>query len=65
MKQFILLIIIIIWAIYSYDKSSVKNEVEEQVEHSQELHDSALLMLEEIHGINDSLIDVYFPIDTM
>jgi len=62
MKQFILLIIIILWAIYSYDKSSIKHEVEEQVEHSHQLHDSALLMLDDIHHINDSLIDVYFPI---
>jgi hypothetical protein len=62
MKQLILLIIVILWAIFSYDKSTIKNEIDEQVEHSTQLHDSALLMLEEIHDVNDSLIDVYFPI---
>ena len=65
MKYLVILAIIILWAVFSYDKSTIKNEVDEQLEHSTHLHDSAILMLEEIHGINDSLIDVYFPIDTM
>ena len=35
--------------------------IEEQMEESKELHDSAMVLLKEIHEKNDSLIDKYFP----
>ena len=35
--------------------------IEEQIEESEALHDSAMVLLKEIHDGNDSLIDKYFP----
>ena len=35
--------------------------IEEQIEESEALHDSAMALLKEIHDKNDSLIDAYFP----
>jgi hypothetical protein len=37
-------------------------EVEQELEHATELHDSALLMLKDISKANDSLVNVYFPL---
>jgi len=37
-------------------------EVEKELEHATELHDSALLMLKDISKANDSLVNVYFPL---
>jgi hypothetical protein len=42
------------------NESTVK--VDEQLECSHHLHDSAMLILNEIAHTNDSLVDVYFPI---
>jgi hypothetical protein len=35
--------------------------IEEQIEESEALHDSAMILLKELHHKNDSLIDKYFP----
>jgi hypothetical protein len=35
--------------------------IEEQIEESEDLHDSAMVLLKELHDKNDSLIDKYFP----
>jgi hypothetical protein len=35
--------------------------IEEQIEESEALHDSAIILLKELHDKNDSLIDKYFP----
>ena len=35
--------------------------IEEQIEESESLHDSAMVLLKELHDKNDSLIDKYFP----
>jgi hypothetical protein len=37
-------------------------EVEKEIQHATELHDSALLMLKDISKANDSLVNVYFPL---
>jgi hypothetical protein len=37
-------------------------EIEQELEHATELHDSALLMLKDITEVNDSLVNVYFPL---
>jgi hypothetical protein len=37
-------------------------EIEQEIEHATELHDSALLMLKDISKANDSLVNVYFPL---
>jgi hypothetical protein len=40
---------------------SIEEKVDIQLEQSEALHDSAMLILQEIHDKNDSLIDAYFP----
>ena len=35
--------------------------IEEQLEESEALQDSAMVLLKELHDKNDSLIDAYFP----
>jgi hypothetical protein len=40
---------------------SIEESVDIQLEQSEALHDSAMLILQEIHDKNDSLIDAYFP----
>ena len=35
--------------------------IEEKIEESEALHDSAMILLKELHDKNDSLIDKYFP----
>jgi hypothetical protein len=37
-------------------------ELEKELEHATKLHDSALLMLKDITEVNDSLVNVYFPL---
>ena len=37
--------------------------IEEQIEESESLHDSAMVLLKELHEKNDSLLDKYFPKD--
>jgi hypothetical protein len=37
-------------------------ELEKELEHATQLHDSALLMLKDITEVNDSLVNVYFPL---
>jgi hypothetical protein len=37
-------------------------EIEKELEHATQLHDSALLMLKDITEANDSLVNVYFPL---
>ncbi len=42
-------------------RPTIEEKVEEQIEESQEMHDSAMKMLVEIHEANDSLlIQKYF-----
>ena len=40
---------------------SIEEKIDIQLEQSEALHDSAMLILQEIHNKNDSLIDAYFP----
>jgi hypothetical protein len=40
---------------------SIEEKVDIQLEQSEALHDSAMLILQEIHEKNDSLLDAYFP----
>jgi hypothetical protein len=40
---------------------TIEEKVDVQLEQSEALHDSAMLILQEIHDKNDSLIDAYFP----
>ena len=40
---------------------SIEEKIDIQLEQSEALHDSAMLILQEIHDKNDSLIDAHFP----
>jgi hypothetical protein len=40
---------------------TIEEKVDVQLEQSEALHDSAMLILQEIHEKNDSLLDAYFP----
>ena len=40
---------------------SIEEKVDIQLEQSEALHDSAMLILQEIHEKNDSLLDAHFP----
>ena len=40
---------------------SIEEKVDIQLEQSEALHDSAMVLLKELHEKNDSLIDKYFP----
>jgi len=56
-------ILVVILALAS--KPSIEEEVETQIVESDQLHDSAMKMLVEIHEANDSLlIEKYFHIDS-
>ena len=48
----------------SIKPKSIEERVEEQIEKSVALHDSAMIILRLIHDKNDSLLDAYFPIDS-
>jgi hypothetical protein len=39
---------------------SIEEKVDIQLEQSEELHDSAMVILQEIHDKNDSLLSIYF-----
>jgi hypothetical protein len=40
---------------------SIEEKVDIQLEQSEALHDSAMVLLKELHDKNDSLIDAHFP----
>ena len=42
------------------ETSDIQHEVEVQLEHSQALNDSAMILLKELHDKNDSLLTEYF-----
>ena len=53
----IILILIMGWR---SETSDIQHEVEVQLEHSQSLNDSAMILLKELHEKNDSLLIKYF-----
>jgi hypothetical protein len=53
-------IVVLITALTMKPKS-IEERVEVQLEESEALHDSAMVLLKELHDKNDSLIDKYFP----
>jgi hypothetical protein len=62
MKFLFLIALIVLISALTITTEDKSVQIEEQIEHSHELHDSAMLLLQEIHKHNDSLIDVYFPL---
>jgi hypothetical protein len=53
----VILILIMGWR---SETSNIQEQVEVQLEHSQALNDSAMILLKELHDKNDSLLIEYF-----
>jgi hypothetical protein len=53
----VILILIMGWR---SETSDIQEQVEVQLEHSQALNDSAMILLKELHDKNDSLLTEYF-----
>lgn len=64
MKYLLAISILAVITALSLGPKTIEEQVEEQIQHSQALHDSAMIILREIHDKNDSLLDAYFPIDS-
>ena len=60
MKYLLVLAIVSIFTAIALNPT-IEEKVDVQLEQSHLLHDSAMLILQEIHDKNDSLIDAYFP----
>ena len=61
MKYLSIIAILAVITALSIKPKSIEERVEIQLEESEALHDSAMVLLREIHEKNDSLIDKYFP----
>ena len=61
MKFLTALGIVVLITALSMKPKSIEERVEVQLEESESLHDSAIVLLKELHEKNDSLIDKYFP----
>ena len=61
MKFLTALGIVVLVAALSMKPKSIEERVEIQLEESEALQDSAMILLKELHDKNDSLIDKYFP----
>ena len=64
MKYLLAISILAVITALSLGPKTIEEQVEEQIQHSQALHDSAMIILRKIHDKNDSLLDAYFPIDS-
>jgi hypothetical protein len=53
------IVLILIMGLRS-ETSNIQEQVEVQLEHSQELNDSAMILLKELHDKNDSMLNEYF-----
>ena len=61
MKFLTALGIVVLITALSMKPKSIEERVEIQLQESEALHDSAMILLKELHNKNDSLIDKYFP----
>jgi hypothetical protein len=61
MKFLTALGIVVLVAALTMKPKSIEERVQIQLEESEALHDSAMVLLKELHEKNDSLIDKYFP----
>jgi hypothetical protein len=61
MKFLIVLGIVVLIAALTMKPKSIEERVQVQLEESESLHDSAMVLLKELHDKNDSLIDAHFP----
>jgi hypothetical protein len=61
MKFLTALGIVVLITALSMKPKSIEERVELQLQESEALQDSAMILLKELHDKNDSLIDKYFP----
>jgi hypothetical protein len=61
MKFLTALGLIVLITALSMKPTSIEERVELQLQESEALQDSAMVLLKELHDKNDSLIDKYFP----
>ena len=61
MKFLTALGIVVLITALSMKPKSIEERVEIQLQESEALQDSAMILLKELHDKNDSLIDAYFP----
>jgi hypothetical protein len=62
MKFLYLIALVALFSALIVDKKEPQIEVEQEIEHAHELHDSALMLLKDLSHANDSLVNVYFPL---
>jgi hypothetical protein len=60
MKGLLAIGILAIILALSNNKPTIEDEVAEQMEKSQKMHDSAMIELKRLHDINDSLLEKHF-----
>jgi hypothetical protein len=60
MKGLAILAILAVILALSTDTPTIEDEVAEQMEKSQKMHDSAMIELKRLHDINDSLLIKHF-----
>ena len=61
MKYLSIIAILAVITALSIKPKTIEERVEIQLEESEALQDTAMILLREIHEKNDSLIDKYFP----
>ena len=61
MKYLLALSLLALITALSMKPTSIEERVEEQIQQSEILHDTAMILLKKLHEKNDSLIDKYFP----
>jgi len=61
MKYLSIIAILAVITALSIKPKSIEERVDIQLEESEALQDTAMILLREIHEKNDSLIDKYFP----
>ena len=61
MKYLSIIAILAVITALSIKPKSIEERVEIQLEESEALQDTAMILLGEIHEKNDSLIEAYFP----
>ena len=61
MKYLSIIAILAVITALSIKPKTIEERVEIQLEESEALQDTAMILLREIHEKNDSLIEAYFP----
>ena len=61
MKYLSIIAILAVITALSIKPKTIEERIEIQLEESEALQDTAMILLREIHEKNDSLIDKYFP----